>query len=371
MMGFLASVVNPKPKDLSVALVVKDQGVKIEGATFNFGESIQEDLMSQKSLPIKWIEINDRKEALNGLGDGKYYGLLHIPEGTSKNILSLLQPGSQKPMIELVVNEGSQYTAANTTEQIMNDVITGINENVQLRLVQEINEQGLTLNTEQLTALLNPLDVNREVINEVGDNTANGNLPVLLTQILWLSIFIGSVILFLIIKKVYAGQRHLCSVSSQIVGGLLFVATIVTTMLLFARGILNVDISDFNTTFLFMLFVGIVFFFIQNALLNWIGLIASPVILLLFLFSIPVLNFPSEFLPPLTNTLLYSWIPLRFSVEGLREILFFDETSLTSAVTVLSWIGIGGLVVMSLSILKDKNKKSSMENNQTTENSLD
>ncbi|NRG44099.1 hypothetical protein HRF87_04900 [Bacillus sp. CRN 9] len=372
MVGFLASVVNPIPKDLPVALVVEDEGVVIEETTFNLGESIQESLREQEDLPIRWIEIEDRSVAMNRLAEGDYYGILYIPKETSQNVLSLLQPNSKKPVIEVVLNEGSQYIAANTTNQIINNkVITEIVKDIQLKFVKELDGKEIVLNTEQLSALLNPLNVDQEVINEVGTNTANGNLPVLLTQILWLSIFIGSVILFMVLKKTYNGQKNVKSLISQIFGGLIFVVTIVTTMLLIAKGIFDVDITEIKTSFLFLIFAGLVFFFLQNALFNWIGLIASPIILLVFLFSIPILNFPTEYLPSLTNTLLYSWIPLRFSVEGLREVFFFDEVSLTSTILTLTWIGISGLIIMSLSLLRKKVKNKQTKETQVRVNNFE
>ncbi|MCM3441338.1 ABC transporter permease (plasmid) [Metabacillus halosaccharovorans] len=357
MIGFMGSTVDPKPNDLPIALVVEDKGVKSPNNTLNFGETVKENLITNQEIPFKWSIVQSKEEALSKMNDRAYYAAIVIPENTSLNIASILQPSQQQPQVEVIINEGMNYTASNTVSQIIDQIGMDMNSQIQSIIFSQLQAQSLSLPPEKIEQVINPLLIKKEVINNVDTHTANGNTPVLFTQILWLSIFICSLILFITLKKTTNSQINLSSVISQLIGGLLFILVIVSSILLFAKYILDVSIPNMEDAFLFLLLSGFVFFLLQNTLFNWIGVIAAPFILLMFLFSIPVLNLPTEFLPNSTKELLYSWIPLKFSVEGLRGIFFFDNNNVKEYLTILIYIGIGSLITMTLSIFKKQRKK--------------
>ncbi len=49
---------------------------------------------------------------------------------------------------------------------------------------------------------------------------------------------------------------------------------------------------------------------------------------------------------------IYSWLPMRFMVEGLRELFFFGQSlSWSMSIAVLVWIAVVGLLVILLSAL--------------------
>lgn len=357
MIGFMGSTVDPKPNELPIALVVEDKGVESPNITLNFCETVKENLITNQDIPFKWSIVQSKEEALSKMNDRAYYAAIVIPENTSLNIASILQPNPQQPQVEVIINEGMNYTASNTVTQIIDQIGMDMNSQIQTIIFSQLQAQSLSLPPEKIEQVINPLLIKKEVINNVDSHTANGNTPVLFTQILWLSIFICSLILFIILKKTTNSQINLSSVVSQLIGGILFILVIVSSILLFAKYILDVSIPNMENAFLFLLLSGFVFFLLQNTLFNWIGVIAAPFILLMFLFSIPVLNLPTEFLPDTTKELLYSWIPLKFSVEGLRGIFFFDNNNVREYLTILIYIGIGSLITMTLSIFKKQNKK--------------
>ncbi|WP_299093605.1 YhgE/Pip domain-containing protein [uncultured Metabacillus sp.] len=357
MVGFMGSIVNPEPKDLPVAIVVEDKGVEMPNHTLNFGETVKETLITNKDIPFKWSVLKDKDEAMNGMNNRSYYAAIIIPENTSQNIAALLQSSPGQPQVEVITNEGMNYTAANTIGQIVNQMGLEMNTQVQNIMFSQLEAQSVSLPADKIKQVINPLKIEKQVINDVDSHTANGNTPVLFTQILWLSVFICSLILFITLKKTTNSQISLTSIASQVIGGILFLLVIVTSIMLFADYILDVNIPNKEITFLFLLLSGFTFFLLQNTLFNWIGVIAAPFILLMFLFSIPVLNLPVEFLPDLTKDWLYSWIPLKFSVEGLRGIFFFDNHNIGESLNILVYIGIGSLILMTLSIFKKQIKK--------------
>lgn len=368
MVGIMGSIVNPQPNNLPVALVVEDEGIDIPNNSLNFGETVKKTLTENQNTLLKWSILQNKDEAISEMNDKAYYAAIIIPENASQSIASLLQPDPQQPEIEIIINEGMNYTAANTIDQILDEIVFNMNTQIQDIIYNQLETQSLTLAPDEIKQVINALKTDKEIINEVGSNTANGNSPVLFTQILWLSVFICSLLIFIILKKT-TNQITLSSIASQLISGILFVLVIVTSMVLFANYVLDVDIPNIKNTFFFLLFSGFVFFLLQNALFNWIGIISTPFILLVFLFSIPILNLPIEFLPTITKDLLYSWIPLKFSVEGLREIFFFDNHNINESLLSMIYIGTGSLVIMILSIFKGKikNKNKLIKNKESIE----
>lgn len=359
--AFIGSIVNPTPEDLPVALVVNDKGAELPNKTkLNAGEQYKETLLDNKDIPFKWSVIDAREDAISAMNEKKYYATIVIPENMSQQILSLQSPSPQKPEVEVIINQGMHYTAANTTKQVIDQLLSKINGQIQENVFTQLETNKATIIPSQAKLLSSPLLVKNETVNEVGDHTANGNAPVLFTQIIWIAVIISSVIHFVIMKKVTNGRISIRSILAQLVAGLLFATAIASTVLLFTDNILNVNISDFQATFLFLLFTAFMFYLLQNAILNWLGLVGVPLFILLFLFSIPVLNLPPEFLPTVTQDWFYSWVPFKYSVEGLRNIFYFGGHDIESYLFVLGMIGVASFIIMSLSILKTTSKEKTM-----------
>ncbi|TKI21135.1 phage infection protein, partial [Bacillus cereus] len=61
----------------------------------------------------------------------------------------------------------------------------------------------------------------------------------------------------------------------------------------------------------------------------------------------PLLSLAPEMLSPFYQDWVYSWLPMKFMIEGLREIFFFGKgLSWNTPVTVLVWIGIVSMVTI-------------------------
>ncbi|MNC61868.1 hypothetical protein D3C75_1118380 [compost metagenome] len=99
------------------------------------------------------------------------------------------------------------------------------------------------------------------------------------------------------------------------------------------------------------------FFLMIAAVFSWIGLKGMIIFVLFLFFGAPLLSFGPEFLSPFYRDWILSWLPMRFMVEGLREILFFGQKLRMNHPTfVLIWIGIGGLLVLLASAFKRSRK---------------
>ncbi|MFJ7736480.1 hypothetical protein ACIQ2D_09050 [Lysinibacillus sp. NPDC097287] len=90
-----------------------------------------------------------------------------------------------------------------------------------------------------------------------------------------------------------------------------------------------------------------------SAGLAWIGIKAMPLFVLILFFGAPLLAMPPEFMSSFYHDWIYSWLPMRFMVDGLRELFFFDNgLSWNHPTMVLVGIGLGSLVILCASALK-------------------
>ncbi|MBS2967585.1 YhgE/Pip family protein [Metabacillus sp. KIGAM252] len=367
--AFLGSVVNPAPKDLPVALVVQDEGVQLPtGQKLEIGKQLEDKLTSNKDLPFKWTVLKDEKTAKDGLNDRTYYAALILPADLSQKAASIQSPKPMQAEAKLILNQGKNLNAANSIGSIMDKVFTGVNGQIREQMLAPIKAQGKMISPEQASLLANPIQLKSETVNKVGENNGGGNSPAMMTQILWLTTIISSIIIFLTMKKASENRITPGFITGQLIAGLIFTAMNSLIILSIATGILGLDVPDFAAAYGFMVFTAFMFFLMQGALLNWIGFGAMPILILLFFFSSPVLSLAPEFLPEATRTWLLSWIPFTHSVEGFRSLFFFGGNGFEEQRWILGMIGLGAFAVMAVSIVKGLKKQPVSQTEAAAEN---
>ena len=97
----------------------------------------------------------------------------------------------------------------------------------------------------------------------------------------------------------------------------------------------GVNIPDYMDTALFLAISSFAFFLMITAVLWVVGFKGIALFVLMLFFGAPLLALPSEMMSPFYHDWIYSWLPMRFMVEGLRELFFFRNgltwnTSLTA-----------------------------------------
>lgn len=368
--AFMGSTVNPTPNELPLAIVMEDEGVLLpSGEQLNFGEVFVEQIQNNDNSSVDWKILNDQDEAIKKMNEKEIYGTLLLPKDLSQNIFSLLTESPTKPSTKIIINEGMNFTGANVASQITNGVLTNFNQQIQEQLFTQVEEMNAPLTVDLAKQLTNPLTIETEKINLIGTNNANGNTPALFTQLLWLTTFISSMVLFTLLKKITGGKSSFTAIASQVVSGIIFVASIVGVILFIAVQILDVNIPNNGNMFIMMFYIGLCFFFLQNALLNWIGYPAAPLFILLFFFSMPILTLAPEMLPDVTRDWLYSWVPFRYSLEIFKDILFFDRGIFDDGIGTIGVIGLSSFIIMFLAGLKPEKKvgkKEEKENQPAT-----
>jgi hypothetical protein len=90
-----------------------------------------------------------------------------------------------------------------------------------------------------------------------------------------------------------------------------------------------------------------------SAVISFVGIKGIAIFALILFFGAPLLALAPEMMSPFYRDWVHSWLPMRFMVDGLRELFFFGKgLSWNDAVSTLTWIGLGSTIVILASVLK-------------------
>lgn len=361
--------ISPSPKDMPIAIVNEDTGITLPNNTeLKMGSTISENIRTQvmpnQDTPIKWIEVNSLKEVQKGLDEKKYYAALVIPKDFSKNQASLQTLAPTSPEIKILVNQGLNPTAANLASQMLNGIVDGVNTNIRTQILERFKMQGNTITTEQAALLVSPIIKKVINVNEIGTKNANGNAPISMFQPLWMGSIAGAVIiLFSFNKSKFSSRKNkLKGISIQVLMGMILALIAGFGLTFLANSMLGLDIPKLGDTGLFLSLTYFTFFLMISAVLMWLGIKGLPIFILMLFFGAPLLAMPPEFLSPFYRNWIYSWLPMRQMIEGLRELFFFGRGfGWSHSVQMLTWIALGSLIVLFSSSFKKGNYESTDE----------
>ncbi|PGX14651.1 MULTISPECIES: YhgE/Pip domain-containing protein [Bacillus] len=350
----LFPTVQPQPKNLPIAIVNEDQGVEIPNQPkMNMGQTIVDTIKnkskSDEEPAVKWVEVKNKESVQKGLNNKEYYAALVIPKEFSAKQASLRTPQPSSPEVEIFINQGMNTAASTMAGQVLQAIVDNMNNTVRTQLLDGFKAKGATLTTDQASNLVTPIAKKVTNVNEVGKNSANGNSPISLFQPLWIASLASAAIIFIAIRKMPVGSRkeNFILKVKQIVTGAVAALVIGFGLTWIADGMVGLNISNFTDTALFLSITSFSFFLMISAVLSLVGLNGIGLFALLLFFGAPLLALAPEMLSPFYQDWVYSWLPMRFMIEGLRDIFFFGKgLSWNTPVTVLVWIGIVSMVVI-------------------------
>ena len=356
----LFPTVQPNPKNLPIAIVNEDQGVEIPNQPkMNMGQTIVDNMKktskSEKEPAVKWIEVKNEETLQNGLNDQEYYAALVIPKDFSTKQASLRTPQPSSPEVEIFINQGMNTAASTMAGQILNSVVDNMNNNVRKQILEGLKEKEATLTADQVSNVVTPITKKVINVNEIGKNSANGNSPISLFQPLWIASLASAAIIFIAISKMPVGTRkeNFILKLKQIITGAVAAFVIGFGLTWIADGMVGLNISNFTDTALFLTITSFSFFLMISAVLSIVGLKGISIFALLLFFGAPLLSLAPEMLSPFYQDWVYTWLPMRFMIEGLREIFFFGKgLSWSTPVIVLIWIGAVSIVIILAPALK-------------------
>jgi YhgE/Pip-like protein len=359
---------NPTPKNVPIALVNEDQGMDVPGeGKMNFGKAVSEklhEMVAENGSAVKWKMADNYEEAIKGLDNKEYYAALIIPKDFSAKQFTLRTPNPTSSEVQILVNQGMNMMAATMTGQLLNNVIDNLNANVRTQLLADFEKQGLTITPKQASALALPIVKKITNVNETGTHSANGNAPISLFQPLWLGSIAGAVVLVLMMGKLVFVNRaeKLKNLIIQI-----FIGAVMAVFsgfgLTWIADTLGMNIPQVTDTGLFLAVVYFSFFLIITAVLSWLGIKGVGIFVIILFFGAPLLAMPPEFMSSFYRDWVYSWLPMRFMIDGLRDLLFFGKgLSWNHAISVLVWIGISSMVIILSSAFKLQAKSANKVN---------
>lgn len=354
--------VQVKPKNMPIAIVNTDQGLDIPNqGKVNMGQTIvgmiqkTSSTTSDEEPAIKWLEVNSIEEVQNGLNNQKYYAALVIPEDYSAKQASLSSPTPNSPEVQIFINQGMNTAASTMAGQILNGVVDNMNNNVRAQIVEGLKKQGATLTVDQASVLVSPITKTVTNVNEIGTNSANGNSPVSLFQPLWMACMASAAVLFLAVSKMKTNtiKGALAAKLAQIVMGAVIALVVGFGLTWLAESMIGLHIPQFTDTALFLTITFFSFFLMISAVISFVGIKGISIFALVLFFGAPLLALAPEMLSPFYRDWVHSWLPMRFMVDGLRELFFFGKgLSWNDAVSTLTWIGLGSTIVILASVLR-------------------
>ncbi|MGE7840274.1 YhgE/Pip domain-containing protein [Lysinibacillus sp. NPDC093712] len=356
--------VQAKPKNLPIAIVNEDQGVEIPNQQkVNLGESIVEMIQTtagttkDEEPAVKWIIVKSNEEVQKGLDEQKYYAALVFPKDFSAKQVSLQTAKPTLPEVQIYINQGMNMAASTIAGQVLNGVVDNINNNVRTQLIAGFAAQGGTLTVEQASNLVAPISKTITNVNVTGEHSANGNAPVSLFQPLWMGIMVSAAIVFIAINKLAINTRKekLTVMVGQIIIGAIVALVVGFGLPWIVDGMVGIEIPAYMDTALFLTITSFSFFLLITAVISWLGIQGIAIFALMLFFGGPLLALAPEMMSSFYHDWIYPWLPMRFMVEGLRELFFFDKGfSWNNSVSALVWIGAVSLIAIFASVLKIK-----------------
>ncbi|KQL38999.1 phage infection protein [Bacillus sp. FJAT-25509] len=359
----LASSVNPTPKNLPIAIVNGDQGIQVPSkGNVNIGDMMVSKINKLSKTnngekpAIKWIQVSSEEKVRKGLDDQKYYGALILPSDLSKNQASLKTANPSPIAIKILVNQGKNTTGSTMASQMLTHIVENLNLTTHTQIFNELKKNVSSISVKQAEVLSNPIVANIENVNAIGTHTANGNAPVILITPLWMSSLIGAVIVFLAKKKTQTSNStsKLKVIFEQLILGVILSFIIGFGITLMAKWI-GFTLPNFLDVALYLTIAYFCFHILISAVMSWVGFGGVGIFALIFFFSGSLIGMPKELLPAFSKDWIYSWVPMRFGADGLREIFYFDNgLSMSHPMSIILWIGIISLLALSLSAFKPK-----------------
>lgn len=135
---------------LKIAVVNSDEGSSLNSKPFNVGDQVVKQL--HKNHAIHWVFTNDWS-ANNGLENGKYYGMIEIPDDFSTKLTTFTTADPQKPTIIYKSNEKLNPAATKIIGQAQNSLTDNIRQSfiqtASKEVLQAANKAGATIATKK------------------------------------------------------------------------------------------------------------------------------------------------------------------------------------------------------------------------------
>ena len=336
-----------KPKEIPIVLISLDEGAQGPAGRVNMGEMIIQNIVNAPQQQnsgrniVAWTVLDGRQSVEQGFNEKLYYGALIIPQNFSQAFLSSFSSTPVVPVIEIMINQGLNVQVAEAVSVILHGVAQKSGEGIQANIKEVIISSNM-VNQTMLESLINPIKINETHYNAVGEGTANGMGHAFLFLPTWVaSVGAAALIFFSLIRK---NERNWQSLGKQLALGLLAGLLIGFSVATIGAWMLQISFNFIAVAF-FLSLAATVCIWLIIAVVAWLGVAGLGMAALFVVLGFGLIMLPMELVPTIYKDWVYSWLPLRFILDGLREIFYFSSGWWTGASTVLCFIGLGSLVV--------------------------
>ena len=358
---------NPKPKELPIAIVNQDKGTSIQNNDINIGKKLEDNLLNSDSNTVKWVEVDNEKEARKGIDEQKYFGAAIFEKDFSKHAMSKtqkvimdskkqemqdkvksgeIQPEQAKQMQSQMVKSGaSQDITVKRAEfktlinnganmqasQISTNVLKGIGDNLNKQITQQsldtLEKQGVKVNASDIKGLTNPVEVADQKIHKVKDHQGNGNASFLMFMPVWISSIVASILLFFAFRtsnNIKVTHRLIASLG-QIAIGVITAFVGGFGYVYFMSAAQGFDFPDINKIGMYVSIALLGFIGLILGVMTWLGMKSIPIFFIAMFFSMQLVMFPKQMLPKFYQDYIVSWNPFTHYGEYLRELLYMNQ----------------------------------------------
>ena len=132
---------------LPFAVCTLDKGYNYKSLTVNAGDTIVDNLKKNKKMDWAFV---DKKEAVDGVKNGKYYAAVIVPKNFSKNLFSVTTGNFKQAKLQYYVNEKSNAIAPKITDKGAESISATVNE-AYVDKVTEVIATALNLTDNEIS----------------------------------------------------------------------------------------------------------------------------------------------------------------------------------------------------------------------------
>ncbi|WP_039042950.1 YhgE/Pip domain-containing protein [Sporosarcina sp. ZBG7A] len=341
--------VKMSPKDLPVALVSEDAGEM--GDTLL--QSLQKQLTATGMDMIKFKVYDSVQSMDEAMKEQEVYGGLVVPENFSAQFASLQTPSPENPKMQIYINQGANATVSTMLTSALDSTVKQMNSVMSTQLLQNIEKAQVPIQASQVTTLVTPIQAETIHVNAVGEL---GSAPTAFFQPLWFASIIGAVLLyFASTKTTFSSKKEKLQFH--------LVQSIVAIIYAFFAGyfvtwsttwMLGFSFENFNTVALFSSLACLGFLFLILATVTWLSLPSLVIYVLLMFFGLPLIQLAPEMLPAFYQDYILPWLPMKFLINGLKDILYFGQGVLNGNGVILTWIAVISFILLWVKQLIEK-----------------
>lgn len=337
------------PKNLPVALVSEDAGEMGNTLLRNL-----QDQLAEMGMDTLKFQIYDSVHAMEkAMDEQEVYGGLVVPENFSRQFASLQSESPENPLMQIYINEGVNTTVSSILTPALNNIVMQLNTVMSTQLLQTMEQGEIPIQASQVSTLGAPIQAETIIVNAVGDL---GAAPTAFFQPLWFASILGAVLLYFAQRETTFNSRqektkfHVIQSSIAIIYAF-FAGYFVTWS---TTWILGFSFENFNQVALFSSLACLAFLFLIFATTAWLRVPSLVVYILLMFFGLPLIQLAPEMLPAFYQDYILPWLPMKFLINGLKDILYFGQGVFNGNGIVLTWITIISFILLWIKQLIEK-----------------